>query len=301
MNESRRTPAPACADESLILGVDGGGSKTVAVLAVRRPDAVPRAPWAAAWAGPSNPRACGLAIAQQNIADAVREAFEAAGQQPAPVAALCLAVAGAGHAAIREEMYRWCAQQALADRWRVVHDAEIILRAGVQAGPGIALISGTGSLAFGMAASGRSARAGGWGHLLGDEGSGYALGLAALRAVARATDRRGPETRLTAMLLEHLGLQDPWELIPTLHAEQHARHRIAAAAPVVLQAAADGDLVAMQIRDQAAQDLGGMTVAVARSLDFACPRLSTGLFRRRLPASRGATRRRMCGISTNTS
>jgi N-acetylglucosamine kinase-like BadF-type ATPase len=265
----RRTPTFACTDESLILGVDGGGTKTVAVLAVRRPDEAPLAV-GRGMAGPSNPRAYGLAIAQQNIAGAVREAFETAGRQRAPVAALCLAVAGAGHASIREAMYRWCEQQALADRWRVVHDAEIILRAGVHAGPGIALISGTGSLAFGTAASGRSARAGGWGHLLGDEGSGYAIGLDALRAVAQATDRRGPETRLTCMLLEHLGLRDPWELIPTLHAEQNVRHRIAAAAPVVLQAAADGDLVALRIREQAAQNLSSMTIAVARSLDFGC-------------------------------
>ncbi|MHB8973400.1 MAG: N-acetylglucosamine kinase [Pirellulaceae bacterium] len=262
-----RTPAFTSAGESLILGVDGGGSKTVAVLAAWRLDAPPRA-MGRGVAGPSNPRACGSAMAQQNIAAAIHAAFEVAHQQPTPVAALCLAVAGAGHAAIREEMDRWCAQQALADRWRVVHDAEIILRAGVHAGAGIALIAGTGSLAFGKASSGRAARAGGWGHLLGDEGSGYALGLAALRAVARATDHRGPETCLTSMLLEYLGLQDPWELIPTLHAEQNVRHRIAAAAPVVLQAAADGDLVAVQIRDQAAEDLGGMAAAVARSLAF---------------------------------
>ncbi len=88
-------------------------------------------------------------------------------------------------------------------------------------------------------------------------------------AVARATDRRGPETRLTALLLEQFGLGDPWELIPTLHAEPELRRRVAAVAPVVLQAAADGDLVAQQIREQAAQDLSAMTEAVARSLDFA--------------------------------
>jgi N-acetylmuramic acid 6-phosphate etherase len=263
------TPGSADADQALVLAVDCGGSKTEAVLAVRQPGAAPL-PISRGWAGPSNPRACGLTHAQRNITGAVREAFQAAGREPARVAAACLAVAGAGHESIRSAMHRWCEQQALAVRWRVVHDAEIILRAGVDAEPGIALIAGTGSLAFGTTASGRTARAGGWGHLLGDEGSGYAVGLAGLRAVARATDRSGPETRLTALLLEPFALGDPWELIPTLHAEPELRRRVAAVAPVVLQAAADGDRVAQQIREQAAQDLSAMTEAVARSLDFAC-------------------------------
>ncbi|MHB0959782.1 MAG: N-acetylglucosamine kinase [Pirellulaceae bacterium] len=269
-NESgERASTDACGTESWVLGVDCGGSKTTAALALPRPGRA-HAPLGRGSAGPSNPRACGLPTAQQNIASAVRAAFQAAGRPPARVAAACLAVAGAGHESIRSALDHWCEQQALAVRWRVVNDAEIILRAGVPAGPGIALIAGTGSLAYGMAASGQVARAGGWGHLLGDEGSGYAIGLAALRAVAQATDRRGSQTCLTSLVLEQFGLQDPWDLIPTLQADPDARRHIAAAAPVVLQSAAQGDPVARRIRTQAAQDLANMTAAVARSLDLAC-------------------------------
>lgn len=249
----------------LLLGVDGGGTKTTAVLAIYQSHAAPRT-IGRGTSGPSNARSSGWEKVQQNIADAIGAAFAAAGRTRERVAALCLGMAGAGHESVRDALYQWCAQQELAVRWSVVHDAQIILRAGAQQGPGIALISGTGSLAYGEMADGRSARAGGWGYLLGDEGSGYAIGLAALRAIAQATDGRGPVTRLAASLLAQLGLHSPWELIPLLHEDREARYRIASLAPLVLAAAEDGDPVAQHIQDQAAQQLSGMVTAVARSL-----------------------------------
>ncbi len=263
--QSPRAPEPSA--PLLLLGVDGGGTKTTAVLATHHADTGPHTIGRGV-SGPSNPRSSGWEIAKQNIADAVGAAFAAAGRTRERVAALCLGMAGAGHESVRDELYQWCAQQELAVRWSVVHDAQIILRAGTQQGTGIALISGTGSLAYGQTSDGRSARAGGWGYLLGDEGSGYAIGLSALRAIARATDGRGSDTRLAASLLAQLGLHSPWELIPLLHEDREARHRIASLAPLVLAAAEDGDLVAQHIQDQAAQELSGMVAAVARSLAF---------------------------------
>ena len=268
---AENSPSPHAPDprvQLLLLGVDGGGTKTTAALAIRHPDGAPRTIGRGV-SGPSNPRSSDLASAQQNIARAVGAAFAAAGRTRERVAALCLAMAGAGQESVRDPMQRWCEQQGLATRCRVVHDAQIILRAGAPQGPGIALISGTGSFAYGRTLSGHSARAGGWGHLLGDEGSGYAIGLSALRAIARATDGRDSDTRLTPSLLAHLGLRSPWELIPALHKDREARHRIASLAPLVLAAAGDGDLVAQHIQAQAAEDLGGLVVAVARTLAFA--------------------------------
>jgi N-acetylglucosamine kinase-like BadF-type ATPase len=98
-------------------------------------------------------------------------------------------------------------------RTLVVNDALPALGAGVGDAPGIVLISGTGSIAYGRSARGVAARAGGWGHLLGNEGSGYWIGLEALRAVACAADGRGPSTRPTSRLLAHFGVSQPSDLI----------------------------------------------------------------------------------------
>lgn len=254
----------------LLLGVDGGGTKTTAVLAARPADA-PFVTLGRGVSGPSNPRSSGWDTALQNIDSAVGAAFAAAGRARERVAALCLAMAGAGHELARERLYQWCERQDLAIAWRIVHDAQIVVRAGTAEGTGIALISGTGSLAYGQTPDGRAARSGGWGYLLGDEGSGYAIGLAALRAIARATDGRGPDTCLTPRLLPHFGLLDPWELIPAVYDDRDARHRIAALAPTTLAVAAEGDPVAQDIQDRAAGDLAAMVIAVARSLACADP------------------------------
>ena len=88
----------------------------------------------------------------------------------------------------------------------VVNDALVALEAGAPGEPGVVIISGTGSIAYGRNAAGEAARSGGWGYVLGDEGSGYWIGRAALRAVLREADERGPKTALTPLLLEHFGV-----------------------------------------------------------------------------------------------
>src|SRR5690606_32133686 len=122
-------------------------------------------------------------------------------------------------------------------------------------GPGLLVIAGTGSVAWGRAEDGRAARAGGWGHLLGDEGSGYALGLEALRAVVRAHDGRAPETTLRDAVLSHARARAPEELIAW--AATAAKADIAALAPRVAAAAREGDAAARAIVDRAAHDLAG--------------------------------------------
>jgi N-acetylglucosamine kinase-like BadF-type ATPase len=204
----------------------------------------------------------------RNVYVAIREAFSAADRPPAPVAAACLALAGVGYEPLRLAMEKWGKQQQLADHVQVVHDAEAVLRAGTPRGWGVALVAGTGSFAFGMTRTGIRQRTGGWGYLFGDEGSGYAIGIAGLRAVVRAADSRGPETKLTAAILQQLELERPGELIPALCGPEPARQQIAALAPCILQAAADGDVAAEEILFQAARELSELVVAVTRKLGF---------------------------------
>src|SRR3972149_1949530 len=98
-------------------------------------------------------------------------------------------------------------------RMLVVNDALVALEAGVPGQPGVVVISGPGSISYGRNARGEAARSGGWGYVLGDEGSGYWIGRAALRAVLRQSDHRGPETVLSPLLLDHFGIRRAQELI----------------------------------------------------------------------------------------
>ena len=121
---------------------------------------------------------------------------------------------------------------------------------------------------MGCSPDGRWARAGGWGPQLGDEGSGYALGLAALHAITQAADGRGPLTRLTAQVLETWGLPDAASLVGYVYQQGESHTRIAGLAPLVRRAAAMGDRIALEIEAQAAVDLAKMAVSVARQLGF---------------------------------
>jgi len=252
----------------LLLGIDGGGSKTVAWLALRAggepPEVIGRGT-----AGGSNPQAAGFPAALENLDRAVAAAFGAAAVTPRPVAAAVVGLAGCDRDEDREALSRWAEDRRLARRFRVVHDAVPVLAAGTPEGWGVALISGTGSFAFGEDARGRSARAGGWGYLLGDEGSAYAIALAGLRAAAQAVDGRAPATLLLPTILQHLDLKRPEQLIPAVYQPEPDRPAIAGLAQLVLKTAEAGDAAAAEIVGQAARDLAAMVAAVARKLDFA--------------------------------
>jgi N-acetylglucosamine kinase-like BadF-type ATPase len=147
-------------------------------------------------------------------------------------------------------------------------DAALLLATGTPQGWGLALVAGTGSIAYGQTPEGRTARAGGWGYLLGDEGSAYALVLAALRAVARAADGRSSPTCLTENFLRKLGLNQPQQLIPELYGGGWDRASLAALAPLVFAAADAGDSSALALIEQGALDLAAMVSAVACQLEF---------------------------------
>ena len=156
---------------------------------------------------------------------------------------------------------------------RVVTDVELVLAAGAPDGIGIALVAGTGSIAFGRAPNGRTARAGGWGHLFGDEGSGYALVIAALSALTHAADGRGPQTALASLLSEPS--RDVASLsTPLIYRLNPERPYLAKLAPGVLAAAQGGDATARQIVERGADQLSEMVAACAQSLTLDCPSLA---------------------------
>ncbi len=267
-------PAPGSSNAvpaaDLFLGIDGGGTHTVALLATT---AGVIASGAAAWSvlgrgesGPSNLHAVGAERALAALDEAVSRAFTAAGLPRRPVAAACLGLAGAGRPGDQAAIRAWAERVQLASRVEVTNDAALLLAAGTPEGWGLAVIAGTGSIAYARAADGRTSRAGGWGYLLGDEGSAYDLALNGLRAVARAADEQIPPTSLTERFLGKLNLQAPAELIPAIYQGNWDRAALASLAPLVLEAAAAGDEVALNVVERAAAWLAHTAVVAARRL-----------------------------------
>jgi N-acetylglucosamine kinase-like BadF-type ATPase len=255
------------APPTLVLGIDGGGTKTVCWLAPLADDGSGTV-LGSGIAGPGNPRAAGFETAQANIDAAIAAAFADAKLPRGTVAAACLSLAGAGRASEQERMGMWAESRSLATKIIVTDDAEPILAAAGDEQSSIALIAGTGSLCVGRTIGGLRARAGGWGYLLGDEGSGYAIGLAALRAAVRAADGRGPATDMLGVLLKRLDTPTPQQLVERVYAPEMTRERIAALADVPFDLATT-DAVAGQLVAGAVSDLADMVVSVARQLSLA--------------------------------
>jgi N-acetylglucosamine kinase-like BadF-type ATPase len=253
--------------DDLVLGIDGGGTKTAAWLAPRV-GGQGSPIFGRGSSGPANFQAVGADAAIDNLNVAVDAAFEESGIAPESVAAAVLALAGSDRDENRQQVERWAMERRLARRFRVVNDALPVLAAGSPEGWGVALICGTGSLCFGQSRDGRSARAGGWGYLFGDEGSAYAMAVAGLRAAAKAADLRGPPTRLLQALLNRLGLRKPEELVLSVYAMAAEPAAVASLAEEVTRAAAEEDAVAEKIIDGAADDLAAMVGTVAKKLNL---------------------------------
>jgi N-acetylglucosamine kinase-like BadF-type ATPase len=183
-----------------VIGIDAGGTKTVCLLADDRGLIVSEG------RGPgANLHVAGELGVERVLHEVMEDAIGDRGVTPA---AICLGIAGVDRddeaRTVRAIMHR-IAQQS---RVLVVNDALIALVAGAQDAPGIVIIAGTGSIAYGRNQRGEVARAGGWGHMIGDEGSGYWIGREALAAVMRAADGRGPATGLSADVLAHFDIAD---------------------------------------------------------------------------------------------
>jgi N-acetylglucosamine kinase-like BadF-type ATPase len=250
----------------LLVGIDGGGSKTVALLAGRSAVVLGRG-----IAGPSNYQAIGAEAAGAALTAAVRAAYADAGLPFVPPDAICLGLAGVYRPEDQAFIQTWAATELPGTAVRTVNDAALVLAAGTPDDWGVAIICGTGSIALGRSSEGAAVRAGGWGYLLGDEGSGYAIGVAALRAVVRGYDGRGPATALTGVILAHWGLPDPPALVKRVYRDALARAEIAALAELVDATAAAGDPVAQEILAAAADELALAAAAVVAGLGVAPP------------------------------
>jgi N-acetylglucosamine kinase-like BadF-type ATPase len=237
--------------EQVVIGIDGGASHTAAVLA----DARTGAALGRGEAGPSNIQAVGVTAALRELNTAVAGAFRSAKVARGPVAAAALGLAGVDRSEGLDVIRGWADLVQLADKITIANDATLLFAAGTPDGWGLAVIAGTGSIALVQDAQGKDARAGGWGYLLGDEGSAFRVGLLALRAACRAADGVGAPTALLPALLQKLGTPDAREFIPAVYRGTWDKAYIAGLAPLVLSAAASGDATATAIVEQEAREL----------------------------------------------
>lgn len=236
----------------ILIGADVGGTKT-AVAVARDETIVARAD------GPGAALRPGRALqSAATIAEVVRRGLAAIGQVRGDV--LVVGAAGAGRRPEREELTRALRSEAIADQVLVTTDIEIALVAAFGEGPGIVVSAGTGSVAVGRDRTGALHRISGYGWQMGDEGSGYAIGRAALGAVSRARDGRSPATPLQQRILAATRSTDFDELVRWAATASPAE--VAALAPAVLEVAATGDVVARGITDYAARELSQLAVCL---------------------------------------
>ena len=243
-----------------VLGIDAGGTKTVCLLADGRGHVI-----AESRGGGANLQASGELEVEKVLHQVMEEAIGDRDLQPT---AICLGIAGVDRDADASAVRGIMRRIGFKTRTLVVNDALIALVAGAGERPGVVIVAGTGSIAYGRDAGGRAARAGGWGYVLGDEGGGFWIGRTALNVVAREFDGRGPRTLLRDMVLAAMRLHDPTDLVHAVYAGGLHRYAIAGIAPVVQRAADAGDAVAAEIITRASAELSAAAASVIERLEM---------------------------------
>jgi N-acetylglucosamine kinase-like BadF-type ATPase len=241
----------------LVVGIDAGGTKTRAFVVDRAGEVVGRGA-----GGGGN--LLSSPDPQGSIGAALKEALGGRAAE-----AIVLSCAGGDRKADRERGRELLASVAPAGaRLLVTHDAIAALYAGNPAGCGVVLIAGTGSIAYGRNEEGDEDRAGGWGHLIGDEGSAVWCGLEALRAIAHAVDGRGAPTMLTDLLFQEIGVGEFADVLPHLYGRPHPAPAISAATRALAVASAQGDAAANAILQRGAAALARAANVVALTLSL---------------------------------
>jgi N-acetylglucosamine kinase-like BadF-type ATPase len=255
----------------LYLGVDGGGTKTSIALMTARGEVVCEGA-----AGPSNPLRVGVETAVANIVKAVTDACDACGLFRGDIDSATLGLAGVRRADLRQRVRESFVKRLAVPRTNVITDAEIALYATTQGEPGLVVIAGTGSVCLGRNAAGRTAMAGGWGPLAGDEGGGVGIAQRALHAVAKASDGRGATTLLSERAAQYFRASGPENLIVAIYSPQVDNTRIAGFARLVVEAALENDAVAVEIIEDAGRELGVAACAVIEKLKLRNARVPVG-------------------------
>jgi glucosamine kinase len=249
-----------------VLGIDGGGTGTRAAILSGAGEIC-----GLGASGPSNYSDVGVPATRANLLEAVTQARRMANLPAEPFTAVFLGLGGVASHTDREIIRGLARELELApdERVGVDHDIRIALAGGLSGRPGIVLIAGTGSSCYGRNTAGESWRSGGWGPLVADEGSGYWLGVEAIKAAVRTFDGRAPATVLLPRVQDRLALPTMDDLLHLLYVTGMSRKEIAALGPLVIEAADEGDTTALALIRRGCAELADCALAVAEKLGFA--------------------------------
>jgi N-acetylglucosamine kinase-like BadF-type ATPase len=248
--------------QNSVVGVDGGGTKTEAVIMDAHQRVIGEG-----LAGPSNPLRVGIAGAVTAVREAIDSACAMAKLRRSDLVAAQIGLAGARRRELRERMRETLTPLGIGDV-EVVTDADIALYGATDGAPGLVVIAGTGSICCGINARRKRSCAGGWGPVAGDEGGGAWLARRALRAIAYAFDGRGPKTLLTELAVAYFHVTSADDLTTAIYAPTITNERLAGFGRDVVDAAKRRDQVASQIVADGGTELGRAAVAVIRQLQM---------------------------------
>lgn len=257
----RTTLVRSTHSRKLVLGIDGGGTKTRAVIADDKQNILGEGV-----AGPSNPLRVGVHDAVNHICEAVDMVCDEAGVRRKDILSVEVGLAGVRRQDIRERMRDNLIETLGIEPLEVVTDAEIALYGATNGAPGLVVIAGTGSICCGVNAKKKRACSGGWGPIAGDEGSGFSIARRALQSIAQASDGRGRKTILSESAREYFRANTIEDIAMAIYAPRMKHERIAGFARCVIDAARRGDKVACVITSDAGRELASLSVAVIKQL-----------------------------------
>lgn len=243
------------------IGVDGGGTKTEAVILDASGEQL------VSLKGPStNPRSLGFPQAWTHLQELLDNLLSLPDLAAGSCAGLCLGLAGVDlpeeRSRFAHALEQYFARRDLSLPIMVTNDAEIVLMASLSHNHGIVSVSGTGSIVYGVTPEGKRWRTGGWGHLLGDGGSGYAIGLKTLQTIMKSYDGVLPQTMMTDLVKEAYSFQSVTELKSYIYTPDIQKQHIAEFARYCIQASLHDDPAAVGIIREAAHELVEQTTAL---------------------------------------
>ena len=253
-----------------ILGVDGGGTRTIVQVADLSGEVV-----AESESGSSNYKSVGIKIAKENINKAVFKVIDLLNKSKEfTFKNACFGLSGNDSCEDRDIYHKIIFDSKIKDYLNpastiICNDTRIGLAAGSNSKNGIMIICGTGSNCYGINEEGKEAKVNGWDYILGDEGSGYAVGIKALRALMKAYDGRGENTLLFKTILEDLNIKNVSELIRWAYIDSFSKDKIAAIAKTVCRTAEMGDRISIKILEEEAKEAVNSVTVVANKLNMA--------------------------------
>lgn len=246
----------------LVAGIDAGGSKTECIIAESKKDKI----LTKTVGGPANYQIVGIEKACEEVKKTFLKAKKNVGIDEIPL--LGVGLAGAGRKEDKKKLKNELSSKIKDTNIYLSDDAYIALLGATGGRKGVIVIAGTGSIAYGLKNSGKKIRSGGWGPLIGDEGSGFWIGIEAIKSAIKAIENRGENTLLVKSVKEKFSLDNFEELIPFIYNDKLPRKKIARLVPEIFELAQKGDDVSKLIVQRAIDELISLSMSVVKKLDY---------------------------------